>query len=137
MLNLLKKVFINLKIFLPILAGIFLIIDLGKQFIPENFIFEVLATSKWMQIWWANILGCLFFSNAAQSYILGGEFLKTGVSLLTVTSFMVSWVTVGLIHFPLETNFLGRKFAIIRNLLSFIFSFGVAILTVFLYQLII
>lgn len=133
-----KKFFLlivnNIKIFLPFLAGIFLLISIGKQFIPEDFAIEILKSSDMFQALFANILGSMFFTNAAQSYILGGEFLKGGVSLLAVTSFMVSWVTVGLVHLPLEIQFLGKKFAIYRNIISFFLSFCVAGLTVLLYS---
>ncbi len=125
----------NIKIFLPFLAGIFLLVSLGKEFLPENFVVNILNSSENLQMLFANILGSMFFTNAAQSYILGGEFLDGGISLLAVTSFMVSWVTVGLIHIPLEIQFLGKKFAFWRNVLSFLFSFGVSFLTVFLYSL--
>jgi len=66
------------------------------------------------------------------SYIIGGELLKEGVSLIAVTAFMVAWVTVGVIQFPFESIMLTVKFALIRNATSFLFSIVVAIVTVLL-----
>ena len=134
-----KKFFIsilkNIRMLLPFLAGVFLLVSLSRQFLPENLTLKILQSSEYFQVLFANILGSIFFSNSAQSYILGGEFLNGGISLLAVTAFMVSWVTVGLVHLPMEIQFLGKKFAIFRNLFSFIFSFGVSYLTIFLYYL--
>ena len=72
----------------------------------------------------------------AISYVFGGEMLSQGVSLIAVTAFMVSWVSVGIITLPLESHFFGKKFAITRNILSFIFSIIVAITTVTILNLI-
>jgi hypothetical protein len=47
-----------------------------------------------------------------------------------VTAFLVAWVTVGIIQLPAEIMMLGKRFAITRNILSFIFSILVAIMTV-------
>jgi hypothetical protein len=64
------------------------------------------------------------------SYIIGGELLKQGISLIAVTAFIVAWVTVGFIQLPAESMILGKKFAFVRNILSFIFAIIVALITV-------
>ena len=56
--------------------------------------------------------------------------LKQGISLLAVTAFLVAWVTVGLVQLPAEAMLLGKKFAIIRNITSFVFAIIVAVITV-------
>ena len=80
-----------------------------------------------------SIIGSVSTSNPVTSYILGGELLKQGVSLIAVTAFLVSWITVGLVQLPAEISFLGKKFALLRNYLSFLFSIIVALITVFLW----
>ncbi len=71
------------------------------------------------------------------SYVLGGELLKKGISLVAVTALLVSWVTVGSIQFPAEALMLGRRFALYRNLLCFGFSILIAVLTVATLQLLV
>ncbi|MCP4127055.1 MAG: hypothetical protein GY753_08345, partial [Gammaproteobacteria bacterium] len=56
------------------------------------------------------------------SYLLGGELLTKGVSLVAVTALLISWVTVSSIQLPAEALMLGWRFAIFRNLLCFVFS---------------
>jgi hypothetical protein len=47
-----------------------------------------------------------------------------------VTAFIAAWVTVGVIQLPAEAAILGKRFALTRNALSFIFAIIVAIATV-------
>ena len=53
-----------------------------------------------------------------------------GISLYAVTAFIVAWVTVGMIQLPAEAAILGKRFAILRNFLSFLLSIAVAITAV-------
>ena len=61
------------------------------------------------------------------SYIMGGEFLKKGVSLVAVVAFIIAWDTIGIVQIPIEVTYLGRRFTLTRNILCFIFSMGIAI----------
>jgi len=61
------------------------------------------------------------------SYIIGGELLKNGVSLVAVLAFIVSWVTVGTVQLPAESLMLGRKFALLRNGISLIMAIAIAV----------
>ncbi len=80
------------------------------------------------------LIGTTFGSIAAghplTSYVLGGELLANGISLVAVTALLVSWVTVGSVQFPAEALMLGRRFALYRNLLCYVFSILIAILTI-------
>jgi len=48
----------------------------------------------------------------------------------------VAWVTVGLVQIPAEISALGRKFAVVRNVVSFFMSIAVAGATVTVLNLI-
>ena len=74
--------------------------------------------------------GSVSTGNALTSYIIGGELLDMGVSLLAVTAFLVAWVTVGVIQFPAESDMLGRRFALVRNVTSPLLAVVVAVDTV-------
>lgn len=76
------------------------------------------------------LIGSISTGNAVTSYIIGGELIKEDVSLIAITSFIVTWVTVGIIQLPAEAEILGRRFAFARNFLSFILSILVSIATV-------
>ena len=85
-------------------------------------------------VWRDTLIGAMSGSisagNPIVSYMIGGELFKQQVSLLAITSFMVAWVTVGVIQLPAEALILGRRFALARNIISFILSILVSIATV-------
>jgi len=117
------------KTVMPMLTGVLLLVSLLHQFFKNNY-----------QHWFSGnlildpfigaIAGSISFGMPVTSYVVGGELLHAGVSLLAVTAFIMSWTTVGLIMIPLEASVLGIRFAIIRNILNFIFALIVAISTV-------
>jgi len=121
---------------IPILVAVVLLIGLANALIPKSFYASIFSKNPVLDSFIGSALGSVLAGNPVTSYILGGEFLKEGISLVAVTAFLVAWVTVGLIQLPAESFFFGKKFAIIRNAVSFIFSIIVAIITVFLVSLI-
>ena len=85
---------------------------------------------------WGTCIGSVIAGNPVNSYIIGGELLEYGVSLMGVTAFIVAWVNVGLIQLPVEMKALGWRFALVRTALSFILTIVVAILTGLAYSMI-
>ncbi len=117
---------------LPLILGMILLISLISTLIPKVFYSRIFRNNPFFDSIIGSVIGSISTGPPITSYILGGEFLKGGVSLIAVTAFMTAWVTVGIIQFPAESIILGTKFAIIRNITSFIFSIAVAIITVLL-----
>ena len=121
---------------LPVLIGVILLISLVNALIPKAYYSKLFSKNIFLDSIIGSGLGSIMAGNPITSYILGGEFLKQGISLVAVTAFMVAWVTVGIVQLPAKSLMLGKKFAIMRNLLSFLFSIMVAIVTVFIVGLI-
>ncbi|MBT3297906.1 hypothetical protein HN385_03205 [archaeon] len=120
----------------PILIGIILLISLINVLIPKSTYSLIFTGNYFMDSFVGGILGSILAGNPITSYIIGGELLNEGISLIAITAFLVCWVTVGLIQLPAEITILGKKFAIIRNLISFIFSIVIAIITTMVVNLI-
>ena len=74
------------------------------------------------------LLGSVSIGNPLISYVLGGELLDQGMSLVAVTALLVSWVTVGSVQLPAEMQTFGVRFALVRNALSFLFALIIAVL---------
>jgi len=121
---------------LPILVGVVLLIGLASTLIPKSFYNTLFSKNVVLDSIVGSGLGSILAGNPVTSYVIGGELLKQGISLVAVTSFLVAWVTVGLVQFPAEALLLGRRFAILRNISSFAFSIIVAIITVFIVGLV-
>ena len=120
----------------PMILGTILLVSLIATLIPKSFYAKIFQGDI-IDLLIGSIIGSISAGNPITSYILGGEFLKQGISLLAVTSFIVAWVTVGIIQLPAESAILGKKFALLRNLTAFLLSMIVALITILILNLII
>ncbi|MCK4839130.1 MAG: permease [Desulfobulbaceae bacterium] len=117
------------KTILPMLCGVLLLVSLFHQLFKDNYQ-QWFSGNLILDPLIGTIAGSISFGMPITSYIAGGELLHSGVSLVAVTAFIMSWTTVGLVMIPIEAASLGRRFAIVRNLLNFVFALLVAIATV-------
>ena len=120
----------NFKQILPIIIGVLMLVSLSLVLIPKSFYAKIFVGSKIIDPLVGAVIGSAAAGNPLTSYIIGGEFLDQGVSLIAVTAFIVAWVSVGLVQLPAESLMLGKRFALARNIVSFITAIIVAILTV-------
>jgi len=117
---------------LPVLVGVILLISLITVIIPSSAYSKIFTGNPFLDPLIGGLLGSILAGNPITSYIIGGELLSQGISLLAVTAFIVAWVTVGLVQYPAESYLLGKRFAIARNISAFIFSLLVAVVVVML-----
>ncbi len=112
---------------LPMVLGTILLVGLISALIPKSFYLNLFHGEDFSDSLIGALVGSISAGTPITSYIFGGELLKQGVSLIAVTAFLVSWVTVGVIQLPAESAILGKKFALIRNAASFVFAIVVAL----------
>jgi len=103
-----------------VLISILLLIALFISAVPEDFYSRIFTGNSIFDSVMGAIFGSIAAGNPLNSYIIGGELLNHGVSIIAVTAFILSWVTVGIVQLPAEILMLGRNFAILRNLFSFV-----------------
>lgn len=123
-----------LRIFPNILA-IILLSGLIMEFVPLRRLSEFLGGGFFTDGLIGAGIGSISIGNPVVSYVLGGELLDQGVSLMAVTALLVSWVTVGSIQLPAEIQTFGTRFALLRNGLSFLFALIIAFLVLITMQL--
>ncbi len=126
----LRKSWVGFSRALPMVFGVVLLLGIILETIPRSFYSSFFRGNSVLDPFLGAILGSISAGNPVTSYIMGGEFLRQGVSLIAVTAFIITWVSVGFIQLPIESKILGKKFAIIRTALSFAASLVVAFLTV-------
>jgi uncharacterized membrane protein YraQ (UPF0718 family) len=133
-LNAQKQAFFNttlaFKKSLPILMGVFMLLALADALIPKQTYSLIFPKNLLIDPLIGAALGSISGGNPLTSYIIGGELRHEGVSMMAITAFIVSWVTVGIIQLPAEAVMLGKRFAIVRNAVSFCTSILIAIVTV-------
>jgi hypothetical protein len=120
---------------LPIFAGMLLLTSLAVTLLPEQISTVLFGRHDLIDVLLGASLGSVAAGHPLASYILGGELLAEGVSLLAVTALIVSWVTVGIVQLPAEALLLGKRFAIYRNLMSFLFAMIIPFMIVYTLQL--
>ena len=127
------RVFVNL---LPLVTGMLLLSGLVVVLFPDRLSAGLFGDSDILDTLIGALVGGIAAGHPLASYLMGGELLKSGVSLLAVTAFIVSWVTVGVVQLPAEILLLGARFAIYRNLICFFSAVAVAFFTVYTLELI-
>ncbi len=124
------KAFKSFGTSLPILLGVILLLGLLGTNISPQLISSIFKGKLLRDTIIGSILGSISAGNPITSYIIGAELLKEGVNLFAVTAFMIAWVTVGAIQFPAEAAILGKRFAFVRNSISFTLAILISIATV-------
>jgi len=119
---------------LPVMIGVILLVSLVDALVPKTAYIYLFSGGHFDSMMGA-VLGSVMAGNPITSYVIGGEFLSQGISMMAITAFLVAWVTVGLVQIPAESMLLGKRFAIVRNITAFIFSIIIAIVTVSLVNL--
>ncbi|MCW9046670.1 MAG: hypothetical protein OQK46_01215 [Gammaproteobacteria bacterium] len=123
--------FINV---IPVIIGMLLLTSLIISVFQEQITAGLFGNGELVDTLLGASIGSIAAANPLASYLLGGEMLSGGVSLIAVTALVVSWVTVGIIQLPAEALMLGARFAIYRNIISFIASIAIAYLTIYTLQ---
>lgn len=127
------RTFVNL---LPIIIGMLLLTSLAVTLFPGRISADLFGSSDALDALIGASVGSIAAGHPLASYLLGGELLKSGVSLIAVTALMVSWVTVGIVQLPAEVIMLGARFAIYRNVICFFSAIAIAFLSMYTLRLI-
>lgn len=121
---------------LPILISVIMLIAIANALVPEKFYTELLTKYELVNSLIMDFFGGILAGNPINAYIISKELLKNGFSLFVITTFILSWTTVGIIQFPAESILMGKKFALYRNLTAFVFAIIVSITSVVIYEVI-
>ena len=130
-----RKTWNSIRQVMPILLGVMLLIALAITVIPVSLYSQIFSGSFLLDPLIGAAVGSIAAGNPINSYVIGGELLQNGVSLLAVSAFLITWVTVGIIQLPTESLMLGRRFALVRNFISFVLAVAMGIVLVSLLEL--
>ncbi len=115
---------------LPVIIGMLLLTSLAVILFPDRVSDGLFGNSEMLDTLIGASVGSIAAGHPLTSYVLGGELLRSGVSLIAVTALVVSWVSVGIVQLPAEMLMLGPRFAIYRNLICFFSAIAIAFLCV-------
>ncbi len=113
----------------PLLLGIIGLVGLFQVLVTPTMLASLFRGNPLADTLIGTLTGAVAAGNPVVSYLLGGELLAQGISLYAVTAFILSWVTLGFIQLPAEVEVFGGRFTLYRNILAFVFTMLIAVLT--------
>ncbi|QEK11518.1 permease [Crassaminicella thermophila] len=110
------------------ILGILFLIGLILTFISPEVIKSTLGQSNaTLATILSAVVGSVTLIPAFVAFPLVGSFVDVGASIVPAVAFLTTLTMVGVVTFPLEKEEFGVKFAITRNVLSFIFAIIIAL----------
>jgi len=113
----------------PLLLGVIGLVGLFQVLVTPKMLAALFRGNPLADTLIGTLTGAAAAGNPVVSYLLGGELLAQGISLYAVSAFILSWVTLGFIQLPAEVEVFGGRFTLYRNILAFIFTMLIAVLT--------
>lgn len=105
---------------LPLLVAVFLLIGLFEVFLPAQLIERWLGASSGLTaLLFSGLVGAIAIGPPLAAFPLAGSLLQAGASPPAVATFIVSWISVGIVTIPFEASVFGARFALVRNGLAF------------------
>lgn len=124
----LKKAWKAFENILPQFLSILIIIGVLLAVLTPETISKLIGhQSGWIGMLIAGIVGSITLIPGFVAFPLAAALLKSGAGFMQIAVFISTLMMVGIVTIPLEIKYFGRKTAILRNSLAFIFSFVVAI----------
>ncbi len=75
----------------------------------------------------AALIGSITLIPGFVAFPAAGELLRNGAGTLQIAAFVSTLMMVGIITLPMEIKYFGKRAALLRNSLAFVFSFAAAI----------
>ena len=127
----LKAVKISYNIFLKILPAfivMLVIISIVLFLIPDETILNYLGNDdKFMGVILASLFGSITLMPGFVAFPLCGILLSKGISYMVLSAFSTTLMMVGIITYPVEKAYFGVRITIMRNVISFIIAFIIAL----------
>lgn len=124
----LKKAWKAFENILPQFLSILIIIGVMLAVLTPETISKIIGQqSGWIGMLIAGVVGSITLIPGFVAFPLAAALLKSGAGFMQIAVFISTLMMVGIVTIPLEIKYFGRKAAILRNGLAFMFSFVVAI----------
>ena len=124
----LKATFKILYTILPVLIFVFVLMRLIQAYVSRETIAAILGKETGvLGILYAELVGsvALFLPPAVFSF--GGYLHDNGAAYGPIAGFVFTAILIGVTTLPLEFKLLGKRFAIARNILTFVIAFFLAL----------
>ena len=127
-----KATILGLKSFeniMPQFLCIIITVGILLSFFTTDSISKILGSSSgFLGIILADIIGAITMMPTFVAFSLGNTLLLNGAGYAQVGTLISSLTLVGIMTFSLESKYIGKRAAFLRNLIAFIFSIFVGII---------
>lgn len=115
------KMFIGV---LPQFVAILLLVGLLLAVLrPETIQSIIGVESGFMGMLITSLLGAVTLVPVLIAFPVAAELLKNGAGITQIAVFISTLTMVGFVTLPMETKYLGKKAALLRNVLAYLFAF--------------
>jgi len=115
---------------LPAFLTMIIFISIILYIFPNKVLVNYLGNDdRFHGVIFASFLGSVTLVPGFIAFPLCGILLKKGISYMALSAFTTTLMMVGVITYPIEKEYFGRKVTIIRNTISFFIALIVAVMT--------
>lgn len=108
--------------------GILMLIGLVLAIIPPEVIKTLLGNnSLFLSGFYGAMIGSITIIPAFIAFPLASSLFNSGANLVGIAAFITTLTMVGIATLPIEIKCFGKKFAIFRNVLSFVLALIIAL----------
>jgi uncharacterized membrane protein YraQ (UPF0718 family) len=110
------------------IIGILMLIGLMLAIIPPEVIKDLLGNSSLLLSgFYGAVIGAITIIPAFIAFPLASSLFESGANLVGIAAFITTLTMVGIATLPIEIEHFGKKFALIRNGLSFLLALLIAL----------
>lgn len=122
-----KKAFKSFENIMPQFLFIMLTISVILSIINPNTISSIIGNdSGFLGTSLSAIVGSITMMPTFVAFSTGDSLLKSGAGYAQVAAMISTLTMVGVLTFPMESQYIGKKAAFFRNFIAFLFAFVVA-----------
>jgi uncharacterized membrane protein YraQ (UPF0718 family) len=112
---------------MPQFLGIIILVGILLAFLnPETISKLIGGNSGFLGVILSSIIGSITMMPTFVAFSLGNTLLQSGAGYSQVTALISTLTLVGFITYPMESKYIGKKAAFLRNFIAFLFTFIVA-----------
>ena len=125
----LQKSWKSFENILPQFLSILIFVGLLLAFLNPPMISRVLGSaSGWLGVIIASLVGAITLIPGYIAFPTAALLIKGGAGYMQMSAFISSLMMVGVVTLPVEIKYFNKKSALLRNGISFLFSFLVALI---------
>lgn len=122
-----KKAWKSFGNILPQFLGVIMLVGILIAIFDAELISRIIGReSGWAGVFLSAVVGAITLIPGFIAFPTAAILLKGGAGYMQIGAFISTLMMVGVVTAPVEIKYFGKKLTIMRNLLSFLFSFVVA-----------